>query len=282
MRDAGEPRRPCRRIHRTVRLGRNPLHGPSCAVASRAERRAQVLNRLVNPDGVEAGLSVTKAEGGRFELGLWVWRTFENQIACLADGVVDPVPCPAGLLADCLVEILALKKWLEGGTDAAFAFNPAIGGFEVTAGDRRLAVSGGAWIGFRDDECGAACSRVAASLSTPGVDAVLCLSQNRAFELAASGRAAFERSLFVRQLTDAVMTFTVLVDSAGMLEGRRIRVSLGEHHSFTAVMKDDAFNSRIVAGDILVVDLRVVQHMAGDTLLVEREIVKVREHRPNH
>ena len=247
MRDAGEPRRPCRRIHRTVRLGRNPLHGPSCAVASRAERRAQVLNRLVNPDGV-----------------------------------VDPVPCPAGLLADCLVEILALKKWLEGGTDAAFAFNPAIGGFEVTAGDRRLAVSGGAWIGFRDDECGAACSRVAASLSTPGVDAVLCLSQNRAFELAASGRAAFERSLFVRQLTDAVMTFTVLVDSAGMLEGRRIRVSLGEHHSFTAVMKDDAFNSRIVAGDILVVDLRVVQHMAGDTLLVEREIVKVREHRPNH
>lgn len=211
------------------------------------------LNRLVNPDGVEAGLSVTKAEGGRFELGLWVWRTFENQIACL-----------------------------EGGTDAAFAFNPAIGGFEVTAGDRRLAVSGGAWIGFRDDECGAACSRVAASLSTPGVDAVLCLSQNRAFELAASGRAAFERSLFVRQLTDAVMTFTVLVDSAGMLEGRRIRVSLGEHHSFTAVMKDDAFNSRIVAGDILVVDLRVVQHMAGDTLLVEREIVKVREHRPNH
>ena len=229
------------------------------------------LNRLGNPDGVEAGLSVTKAEGGRFELGLWVWRTFENQIAC-----------PAGLLADCLVEILALKKWLEGGTDAAFAFNPAIGGIEVTAGDRRLAVSGGAWIGFRDDECGAACSRVAASLSTPGVDAVLCLSQNRAFELAASGRAAFERSLFVRQLTDAVMTFTVLVDSAGMLEGRRIRVSLGEHHSFTAVMKDDAFNSRIVAGDILVVDLRVVQHMAGDTLLVEREIVKVREHRPNH
>lgn len=87
------------------------------------------LNRLVNPDGVEAGLSVTKAEGGRFELGLWVWRTFENQIACLADGVVDPVPCPACLLADCLVEILALKKWLEGGTDAAFAFNPAIGGF---------------------------------------------------------------------------------------------------------------------------------------------------------
>ena len=48
------------------------------------------LNRLVNPDGVEAGLSVTKAEGGRFELGLWVWRTFENQIACLADGVVAP------------------------------------------------------------------------------------------------------------------------------------------------------------------------------------------------
>ncbi|MBS6616636.1 MAG: DUF1311 domain-containing protein, partial [Sutterella wadsworthensis] len=172
---------------------------------------------------------------GRFELGLLVWRTFENQIACLAD---------------CLVEILALKKWLEGGTDAAFAFNPAIGGFEVTAGDRRLAVSGGAWIGFRDAECGAACSRVAASLSTPGVDAVLCLSQNRAFELVASGR--------------------------------RIRVSLGEHHSFTAVMKDDAFNSRIVAGDILVVDLRVVQRMAGGTLLVEREIVKVREHRPNH
>ena len=193
------------------------------------------LNRLVNPDGVEAGLSVTKAEGGRFELGLLVWRTFENQIACFAD---------------CLVEILALKKWLEGGTDAAFAFNPAIGGFEVTAGDRRLAVSGGAWIGFRDAECGAACSRVAASLSTPGVDAVLCLSQNRAFELVASGR--------------------------------RIRVSLGEHHSFTAVMKDDAFNSRIVAGDILVVDLRVVQRMAGGTLLVEREIVKVREHRPNH
>mgnify|MGYP000563982748 CR=1 FL=1 len=103
------------------------------------------LNRLVNPDGVEAGLSVTKAEGGRFELGLWVWRTFENQIACLADGVVDPVPCPAGLLADCLVEILALKKWLEGGTDAAFAFNPAIGGFEVTAGDRRRAVPGSAF-----------------------------------------------------------------------------------------------------------------------------------------
>lgn len=193
------------------------------------------LNRLVNPDGVEAGLSVTKAEGGRFELGLLVWRTFENQIACLAD---------------CLVEILALKKWLEGGTDVAFAFNPAIGGGEVTAGDRRLAVSGGAWIGFRDAECGAACSRVAASLSTPGVDAVLCFSQNRAFELVASGR--------------------------------RIRVSLGEHHSFTAVMKDDAFNSRIVAGDILVVDLRVVQRMAGGTLLVEREIVKVREHRPNH
>ena len=193
------------------------------------------LNRLVNPDGVEAGLSVTKAEGGRFELGLLVWRTFENQIACLAD---------------CLVEILALKKWLEGGTDAAFAFNPAIGGGEVTAGDRRLAVSGGAWIGFRDAECGAACSRVAASLSTPGVEAVLCFSQNRAFELVASGR--------------------------------RIRVSLGEHHSFTAVMKDDAFNSRIVAGDILVVDLRVVQRMAGGTLLVEREIVKVREHRPNH
>lgn len=48
------------------------------------------LNRLVNPDGVEAGLSVTKAEGGRFELGLWVWRTFENQIACLADG--GPLP----------------------------------------------------------------------------------------------------------------------------------------------------------------------------------------------
>ena len=193
------------------------------------------LNRLVNPDGVEAGLSVTKAEGGRFELGLLVWRTFENQIACLAD---------------CLVEILALKKWLEGGTDVAFAFNPAIGGEEVTAGDRRLAVSGGAWIGFRDAECGAACSRVAASLSTPGVDAVLCFSQNRTFELVASGR--------------------------------RIRVSLGEHHSFTAVMKDDAFNSRIVAGDILVVDLRVVQRMAGGTLLVEREIVKVREHRPTH
>lgn len=102
------------------------LLAPSLLALSDALR---FLNRLVNPDGVEAGLSVTKAEGGRFELGLLVWRTFENQIACLAD---------------CLVEILALKKWLEGGTDAAFAFNPAIGGGdEVTAGDRRLAVSGG-------------------------------------------------------------------------------------------------------------------------------------------
>ena len=86
------------------------LLAPSLLALSDALR---FLNRLVNPDGVEAGLSVTKAEGGRFELGLLVWRTFENQIACLAD---------------CLVEILALKKWLEGGTDAAFAFNPAIGG----------------------------------------------------------------------------------------------------------------------------------------------------------
>ena len=91
------------------------LLAPSLLALSDALR---FLNRLVNPDGVEAGLSVTKAEGGRFELGLLVWRTFENQIACLAD---------------CLVEILALKKWLEGGTDAAFAFNPAIGGAHFTS-----------------------------------------------------------------------------------------------------------------------------------------------------
>ena len=240
----------------------------------------KALNRLVNPEGVEAEPSILKFEGGRFELNVRVRRTFDNQVDCLDDDYVELVPCSAELLVDGLLEILMLKKWLAGNMNATFAFNPKIGCFEVKDGERCLVVSGVAWMGFRDEDCCTACSRLAGALSVLGVTTLACSTENRAFVLTAAERAFFERSSFVRRLTDQVMTFSAIAQSSGWLDGHRIRISLGEHHAFDAVMKDEAFKGRIGAGDHIMIDLRVVQRMAGDTLIVEREIVKVHEHHP--
>lgn len=81
------------------------------------------LNRAVNMDDAQVELSINAVKAGSFGIDLSLTQDILTQVTNLLSGQSVAVVCNAYTLVNCVIEILLLKKWLNGRQNATFTPN---------------------------------------------------------------------------------------------------------------------------------------------------------------
>ena len=150
------------------------------------------LNSLVNKEEAKADLSINAFINGSFGIDLTLAQDFLSQVTGFFAGEGITSICNAKTLIDCIIEILLLKKWLQGRNDAEFKVEPDVKSVSVTVENKTIVINYFSYLGFRDPTCNEACSKVAQPLHQPGVDKLTVSTADKVFQLEASEVEAFE------------------------------------------------------------------------------------------
>lgn len=244
------------------------------------------LNKTVNRDDAKVELSINAVKAGSFGIELSLNQDILTQVVNLMSGQGVTSVCNAHTLVHCLIEILMLKKWLNGRTNATFTPNPEQTKVTVLIDNSTTTISYNSYIGIQDPICYDACSRIASPLHTEGIERLVVTSKESAFTLNAEEVDAFEAEQPKTILTQNTMQVAVLIESPSFRDGNKWRVSLGEKNSFYASVEDEEFLKRVDdrlerfgKGDLLKVDLQTTQSMVSGRITVEYAILKVYEHK---
>ena len=244
------------------------------------------LNRLINGDGANVDLTVNACTGGSFGFNLTLSPDFLFQVAELVSGDGATNVCDAKTLVDCLIEILILKKWLQGRSNAEFKVAPDAKSVSVIVENKTLVINYFAYLGFKDQTCNEACLKVAEPLHQTGIDKLTVSTPEKLFELDSSEAVGFEASEALTVLTENTIPAVVQVESTAFKVGKQLRVSLGERNSISVTIDDPDFiakinqgTERFGKGDLLKVDLHSRQVMLGGRITIEYAITKVHEHK---
>ena len=244
------------------------------------------LNRLINGDGAKVDLTINACTGGSFGFELTLAPDFLTQVSEFFSGDRATSGFNAKTLFDCLIEILILKKWLQGRRDAEFKAAPDAATVSVTVENQTLVINWFTYLGFQDQACNESCSRLAEPLHQPGFDKLTVSTAEKLFELDASEADGFEASEALTVLTENTIPAVVQVESTSFKVGKQLRVLLGERNSIVVTIDDPDFNAKIHQGserfgkgDLLKVDLHSRQVMLGGRITIEYAITKVHEHK---
>lgn len=244
------------------------------------------LNRLVNREDAKVDLSINAFISGSFGIDLTLAQDFLSQVTEFFSGDGVTSVCNAKTLIDCIIEILILKKWLHGRSDAEFKVAPDAKSVSVTVENKTLVINYFAYLGFKDQTCNEACSKVAEPLHQPGIEKLTVSTAEKLFELDASEAEGFEASEVATVLSENTIPAVVLVESPSFKDGNKWRVSLGERNSIFVSIDDPEFiakinqgTERFGKGDLLKVDLHSRQVMLGGRITIEYAITKVHEHK---
>lgn len=256
---------------------------PSLLALSQA---IDALNQTVNKNNAKVELSINAFRAGSFGIDLTLCQDFLAQVTGVLTGSNVTSICNAHTLVECVIEILMLKKWLQGRSDAHFEQVPETSTVKVTVDNRSININLYSYSGFLNQTCSEACSRIAAPLERSGVESMILSSKESSFELEASEYERFTASEPTTVLGENTATYMVVVESPSFKDGNKWKVSLGEKDSIFVQILDQDFLAKVNQGverfrkgDLLKVDLQSLQTMTGGKMSIEYSIVKVHEHR---
>lgn len=244
------------------------------------------LNRAVNRDDAQVELSINAVKAGSFGIDLSLTQDILTQVTNLLSGQSVAVVCNAYTLVNCVIEILLLKKWLNGRQNATFTPNAEKTKVTVVVDNSATTINYFSYVGFHNTVCNDACSRIAAPLRSSGIEQLEIASRETVFTLKADEVDSFEAAQPRTVISRNTMDVAVLIESPSSKDGNKWKVSLGDKNSIYVSLEDtdvlkriDAGLERFGKGDLLRVDLQTTQSMLGSKIILEYAVLKVYEHK---
>ena len=196
--------------------------------------------------------------------------------------------CNAYTLLSSVVEILMLKRWLDGRKPDEVVRSKD--GTQVTLiqNNQQITINYFAFEGFNSPTVNAACSRIAEPLRGEGIDSVMISDADKAIEATFSKEdlEAICAAAPEKILTSNVSRSIVMIETAAFKDKAKWRVKIGEGASVFASISDKAFLADIDAGrerfgkgDVLLVELESTQMLSNGKLIIKHDIKKVLQHR---
>ncbi|MDL2060351.1 hypothetical protein MUN46_011565 [Mesosutterella sp. AGMB02718] len=246
------------------------------------------LNSAVNKDDAKVRLKVSADfKPGSFIINLTLDVGLLTQIQDFLLSPATTATCNAFTLIEAFIEILGLKKFLEGYKPDAVNWNEDKSKATIVFNNNTMIVNNYTYYGYKNIKCREACSRIADPLCQEGIDAISVATEQREFRLEKADLDSFQRPEESLEINSHVNEAALLIETASFKDGGKWKVSLGEKNSIFASIEDTEFLARIDEGkerfgkgDVLIVDLETKQMVEGGKLVIRYSILKVKQHKP--
>lgn len=195
-----------------------------------------ILNRQTNGSDINVELSVdAKFECGSFGILLSLCQDFGSQITDFLIGDVANGICNAKTLIECLIEIVMLKKWLQGSKPDSVVVSENKQQVTIVYKNEVNVVNVISYNGYMNQECNTACSKLANPLNENGIDRLLLnYDAEKSETISKEDLAGFQTSAPEKILSTNTMRAVVQVESPSFKDGNKWKVSLGERNSLFA------------------------------------------------
>ena len=245
------------------------------------------LNGLLNNRDVKVSLSVKAFKAGSFGIDLQLAQDFLSQIGNVLAGTSVSALCNADTLVHTLLEVIFLKKWLNGRTPELVLPDTAARKVTLQVNNTQITVSENVYVAYQNHEFQSHLAKIAEPLRTDGIDSVSVSDTTRVETVNKAELQAFQTFPDDKILSQDTAIRIVMLETAALYKDQaKWRFKMGEGSSFFAVITDEEFLQRIDngserfgRGDLLKVELETVQTLSAGKILVSYNIRKVLDHK---
>ena len=245
------------------------------------------LNGLLNNRDVRVSLSVKAFKAGSFGIDLQLAQDFLSQIGNVLAGTGVSALCNADTLVHTLLEVIFLKKWLNGRTPDLVIPDKAARQVTLQVNNTQITVSENVYVAYQNHEFQSHLAKIAEPLRTDGIDSVSVSDTTRIETVNKADLQAFQTFPDDKILSQDTVIRIVMLETAALYKDQaKWRFKMGEGSSFFAVITDEDFLQRIDngserfgRGDLLKVELETVQTLSAGKILVSYNIRKVLDHK---
>ncbi len=245
------------------------------------------LNGLLNNRALKASLSVKAFKAGSFGIDLQLAQDFLSQIGNVLTGTSVSALCNADTLVHTLLEVIFLKKWLNGRTPELVIPDKAARQVTLQVNNTQITVSENVYVAYQNHEFQSHLVKIAEPLRTDGIDSVSVSDTTRIETVNKAELQAFQTFPDDKILSQDTVIRIVMLETAALYKDQaKWRFKMGEGSSFFAVITDEDFLQRIDngserfgRGDLLKVELETVQTLSAGKILVSYNIRKVLDHK---
>ena len=245
------------------------------------------LNGLLNNRDVKVSLSVKAFKAGSFGIALQLAQDFLSQIGNVLAGTGVSALCNADTLVHTLLEVIFLKKWLNGRTPELVIPDTATRKVTLQVNNTQITVSENVYVAYQNHEFQSHLAKIAEPLRTDGIDSVSVSDTTRVETVSKADLQAFQTFPDDKILSQDTAIRIVMLETAALYKDQaKWRFKMGEGSSFFAVITDEEFLQRIDngserfgRGDLLKVELETVQTLSAGKILVSYNIRKVLDHK---
>ena len=242
------------------------------------------LNGLLNNRDVKVSLSF---KAGSFGIDLQFAQDFLSQIGNVLAGTGVSARCNADTLVHTLLEVIFLKKWLNGRTPELVIPDTATRKVTLQVNNTQITVSENVYVAYQNHEFQSHLAKIAEPLRTDGIDSVSVSDSTRVETVSKTDLQAFQTFPDDKILSQDTAIRIVMLETAALYKDQaKWRFKMGEGSSFFAVITDEEFLQRIDngserfgRGDLLKVELETVQTLSAGKILVSYNIHKVLDHK---
>ena len=245
------------------------------------------LNGLLNNHDVKVSLSVQAFKAGSFGIDLQLAQDFLSQIGNVLAGTGVSALCNADTLVHTLLEVIFLKKWLNGRTPDLVIPDKTNRQVTLQVNNTQITVSENVYVAYQNHEFQSHLAKIAEPLRTDGIDSVSVSDTTRIETVNKADLQAFQTFPDDKILSQDTVLRIVMLETAALYKDQaKWRFKMGEGSSFFAVITDEDFLQRIDngserfgRGDLLKVELETVQTLSAGKILVSYNIRKVLDHK---
>ena len=245
------------------------------------------LNGLLNNRDVKVSLSVKAFKAGSFGIDLQLAQDFLSQIGNVLAGTGVSALCNADTLVHTLLEVIFLKKWLNGRTPDLVIPDKTNRQVTLQVNNTQITVSENVYVAYQNHAFQSHLAKIAEPLRTDGIDSVSVSDTTRIETVNKADLQAFQTFPDDKILSQDTVLRIVMLETAALYKDQaKWRFKMGEGSSFFAVITDEDFLQRIDngserfgRGDLLKVELETVQTLSAGKILVFYNIRKVLDHK---
>ena len=245
------------------------------------------LNGLLNNRNVKVSLSIKAFKAGCFGIDLQLAQDFLSQIGNVLAGTGVYARCNADTLVHTLLEVIFLKKWLNGRTPDLVIPDKTTRQVTLQVNNTQITVSENVYVAYQNHEFQSHLAKIAEPLRTDGIDSVSVSDTTRIETVNKADLQTFQTFPDDKILSQDTVLRIVMLETAALYKDQaKWRFKMGEGSSFFAVITDEDFLQRIDngserfgRGDLLKVELETVQTLSAGKILVSYNIRKVLDHK---
>ena len=244
------------------------------------------INSMINKNDARVNLQVRAFNRGYFIIDFVLNQDFLAQVGALFAGVAVTGTCNAYNLIKCLIDTVALKKWLSGNKPDKVDISDDKSNVTIYYNDHSRTINYYSYCAWKNPKTNAACSKIVEPLKSEGLDSVQISSNDFDEVFTKSDVEAISAAPDDVVLTSNISKCVVMLETAAFKDNAKWRVKIGEQNSVYVSISDENFLRSIDAGierfgkgDVLLVNLETSQTLSDGKLIVTYDIKNVIEHK---